>query len=112
MGDPREGGHGGTSYGRVMLIKGDNGKLYLLAHLSEYKKQKGAPVFPNEIVALAGNTGGSKGDHLHLEVFECDNNSLLENVINSEADESFEMKWKNGFKHTTKRVNPFNHKEH
>lgn len=115
MGDPREGGHGGTSYGRVMLIKGDNGKLYLLAHLSEYKKQKGAPVFPNEIVALARNTGDSQGDHLHLEVFECDNSLEKKNVINIDADENVEMRWidqSEYFLHTKKRVNPFNHNEY
>ena len=59
------------SYGRMMLIKGDDDKLYLLGHLSEYRKNEGEDVFPGDIVAVAGNTGHSTGPHLHLEVITC-----------------------------------------
>ena len=104
--------NGGKSYGRMMLIKGNNDRLYLLGHLSAYNKKKGDSVVPGEIVAYVGNTGNSAGAHLHLEVFECDVEDCGK-VINLGASENVEMKWKDSkiFSHTEKRVNPFNHKE-
>lgn len=56
-------------YGRMMLIYGDNNKLYLLGHLSKFKKKEGEKIQVGDIVAEVGNTGYSKGAHLHLEVF-------------------------------------------
>ena len=106
---------GGRSYGRVMLIKGNNDRLYLLAHLSEYKKAAGDSVAPGEVVAYVGNSGGSKGGHLHLEVFECNDNIEKGQLINTEASENIEMKWSNDkivWNRIDKRVNPFNHTEH
>ena len=106
---------GGRSYGRVMLIKGNNDRLYLLAHLSEYKKAAGDSVVPGEVVAHVGNSGGSKGGHLHLEVFECNDDVKKEQIINTDANENIEMKWaerRERWDRTDKRVNPFNHTEH
>ena len=99
---------GGESYGRMMLIKGNNNRLYLLGHLSAYNKKKGEPVIPGEIVAYVGNTGYSAGAHLHLEVFECDVEDRGK-VINSDANENTELKWKDSFNHRSKRRNPLNH---
>lgn len=107
--------NGGKSYGRIMLIKGNNGRLYLLAHLSKYKKAKGDSVAPGEVVAYVGNSGGSKGGHLHLEVFECDDTIEKGQIINTDASENIEMKWANDkiiWNRIDKRVNPFNHTEH
>ena len=107
--------NGGKSYGRIMLIKGNNGRLYLLAHLSKYKKAKGDSVAPGEVVAYVGNSGGSKGGHLHLEVFECDDTIEKGQIINTDANENIEMKWAGDkiiWNRTDKRVNPFNHTEH
>ena len=60
-------------YGRVMIIKGDNDKLYLLAHLHDFAgRTAGEYVSPGDIVAHAGNTGNSSGTHLHLEMIQCD----------------------------------------
>ncbi len=101
--------NGGKSYGRMMLIKGNNDRLYLLGHLSAYNKKKGDSVVPGEIVAYVGNTGYSAGAHLHLEVFECDNSIEKQTVINLDANENIELKWKNSFNYRSKRVNPFNH---
>ena len=59
-------------YGRVMIIKGDNDKLYLLAHLHDFAgRTAGEYVSPGDIVAHAGNTGNSSGTHLHLEMIQC-----------------------------------------
>ena len=65
------------SYGRVMLIKGDNDYLYLLGHLENFNDAHGKQhkvgdlVSHGDVVAYAGTTGNSSGKHLHLEVIEC-----------------------------------------
>ena len=60
-------------YGRVMIIKGDNDKLYLLAHLHDFAgRTAGEYVSSGDIVAHAGTTGNSSGTHLHLEMIQCD----------------------------------------
>ncbi len=61
------------SYGRCMIIKGDNNYLYLLGHLQSFAGHKlGDYISVGEIVAYAGNTGNSDIAHLHLEIFDCD----------------------------------------
>lgn len=60
------------SYGRMMIIKGDNDYLYILGHLSSFANHKvGDYVAPGDIVAIAGNTGYSTAAHLHLEMIKC-----------------------------------------
>lgn len=60
------------SYGRCMIIKGNNEFLYLLGHLQDFAQHKaGDYINPGDIVAHAGNTGNSGGTHLHLEVIKC-----------------------------------------
>ena len=60
------------SYGRCMVIKGDNDYLYILGHLNDFAGHKaGDYISPGEIVAHAGNTGNSDVQHLHLELIEC-----------------------------------------
>lgn len=96
-----------------MLIKGNNNFLCLLAHLSRYNKAVGDSVMPGDVVAYVGNTGGSDGAHLYLEVFECENSIEKKKVINVEADENIEMKWRDNVRwNRNKRVDPFNHDEH
>lgn len=81
---------------------------------------EGTPIYSfitGEVWATSymGNTGGSAGAHLHVEVFECDNNIKKENVINEDASENIEMKWVNNkiyWDRIESRVNPFNHNEH
>ena len=58
-------------YGRCMVIKGDNDKLYLLGHLSKFRKKEGERIQVGDVVAEVGNTGYSSAAHLHLEVIEC-----------------------------------------
>ena len=84
------------------------------AHLSKYNKIEAELVLPGEIVAYVGNTGGSDGAHLYLEVFICDNKIKKEDVIDPNADENTEMKWVNKpsvWNRFTQKVNPFNNDE-
>lgn len=60
------------SYGRCMIIKGNNEYLYLLGHLNDFANHKAGDFFnPGDTIAHAGNTGNSGGTHLHLEVIKC-----------------------------------------
>ena len=107
-------------YGRVMVIKSrDEGKLYLLAHLSDYLLQPGDTVEPGQEVALVGNTGYSMGAHLHLEVRICEEKysekimpkrpAANESWKNAENNPSNGLTWIIG--KNPIRVNPFNHEE-
>ena len=82
--------NGGKSYGRVMLIKGYNNRLYLLAHLSKYNKIETELVFPGDTVAYVGNTGNcaglseeekkdGSGTHLHLTVYMTEKAKFISN---------------------------------
>lgn len=96
-------------YGRMMVIKGDNNKLYLLGHLSKFRKEEGERIQVGDIVAEVGDTGYSFGAHLHLEVFKCNESDKL-NVIN-DCNERISHKWLGNFSKSREefRYNPFNH---
>lgn len=100
----------GSGYGNMMLIEGDNGYLYLLAHLTSYLKEKGDPVLPGDDVAMSGQTGNSTGYHLHLEIIKpYDLDMELSSIYSIDKDNQFtgwcnEMQKKN-------RFNPFDHND-
>lgn len=55
-------------YGNNVRIKHDNGYETRYAHLSKIDVKSGEKVFPGTILGKTGNTGHSKGEHLHFEV--------------------------------------------
>ncbi|MCA1764154.1 MAG: peptidoglycan DD-metalloendopeptidase family protein [Cryomorphaceae bacterium] len=55
-------------YGRVVVVRHNNGLETLYAHLSELKVKEGDWVDAGKAVGLGGNTGRSTGSHLHFEV--------------------------------------------
>lgn len=57
-----------SGYGRLVLIRHDNGLETYYAHLSDYKVKKGDVVSAGDVIALGGNSGKSTGPHLHLEM--------------------------------------------
>ena len=63
---------GNQSYGNLVRIRHDDykgGKLQsLYAHLKERKVKYGQTVKEGELIGYSGNTGNSKGPHLHFEV--------------------------------------------
>ena len=83
------------SYGRCMIIKGDNDKLYLLGHLSKFRKEVGQRVNIGDVVAEVGNTGNSSAAHLHLEVIECNQNTIYKDVLYLEKHETMYVHSKN-----------------
>ncbi len=56
------------SYGNVVVIRHNNGLETFYAHLSKINVETGQNVFAGDIVGLGGNTGRSRGSHLHFEV--------------------------------------------
>lgn len=60
-----------SSYGNVVFVQHTiNGKLYetVYAHLNSRSVSKGATVTKGQLLGYMGNTGNSKGQHLHFEL--------------------------------------------
>jgi murein DD-endopeptidase MepM/ murein hydrolase activator NlpD len=55
-------------YGRVLVIRHDNGLETLYAHLHKFLVDTNARVKAGDPIALGGNSGRSTGSHLHLEI--------------------------------------------
>ena len=62
-------GYDEAGYGYFVIVENDEGYKSLYAHLSGFTCAEGDEVKSGDIIALSGNTGGSTGPHLHLEVF-------------------------------------------
>lgn len=56
------------SYGRLIVVKGDNGANYYYAHLNERLASVGQRVNAGDLIGKSGSTGNSSGPHLHFEV--------------------------------------------
>ena len=56
------------SYGNVVVIRHSNGLETYYAHLSKLNVETGQEVSAGQIIGLGGNTGWSRGSHLHFEV--------------------------------------------
>ena len=56
------------SYGNVIVIRHANGLETYYAHLSKINVVVGQEVFAGDIIGLGGNTGRSRGSHLHFEI--------------------------------------------
>lgn len=56
------------SYGNVIVIRHANGLETYYAHLSKINVEVGQEVYAGQVIGLGGNTGRSRGSHLHFEV--------------------------------------------
>ncbi|OGI64543.1 hypothetical protein A3H53_02585 [Candidatus Nomurabacteria bacterium RIFCSPLOWO2_02_FULL_40_10] len=59
----------GTSFGKWVFIKYNNGLSSAYGHLSLVKAYEGQKVARGEIVGYTGNTGHTTGPHLHVSVY-------------------------------------------
>jgi murein DD-endopeptidase MepM/ murein hydrolase activator NlpD len=57
---------GVRGYGKMVMVLHSGGWVTLYAHLSDYKARPGDWVKSGEVIALTGNTGLSRGPHLHF----------------------------------------------
>ena len=62
----------GVSFGKLILIKYDNGLASTYGHLSLIKVSVGDRVLRGQIVGYSGNTGYSTGPHLHVSIYAKD----------------------------------------
>ncbi|MEI8202636.1 MAG: M23 family metallopeptidase [Bacteroidota bacterium] len=56
------------SYGYVIVVRHPNGLETLYAHLSKILVDTNQEVRAGDVIALGGNTGRSRGSHLHFEI--------------------------------------------
>jgi murein DD-endopeptidase MepM/ murein hydrolase activator NlpD len=56
-------------YGKYIVIKHENNLMTLYGHLSRQSVKEGSTVEKGQVIGYIGNTGYSKGAHLHLTVF-------------------------------------------
>lgn len=70
-----------SSYGHLVVIRHDNGLETYYAHLSKRHVTPGMRVKAGELIGLCGNTGRSRGSHLHFEIRYKGNAMNPENVI-------------------------------
>ena len=55
-------------YGKLVIVRAENGNLYYYAHCSKILVDEGQSVAIGEVIAKVGNTGRSTGSHLHFEI--------------------------------------------
>lgn len=73
------------SYGHLIVIRHDNGLETYYAHLSKRHVTPGTRVRAGEEIGLCGNTGRSRGSHLHFEIRYNGNAINPENVVSCET---------------------------
>ncbi|WP_456278497.1 peptidoglycan DD-metalloendopeptidase family protein [Bacillus sp. AK128] len=71
-----------STYGHVIFVKHPTGFETVYAHLSERLVEEGQEVKKGDIIGKVGNTGRSRGAHLHFEVHMGDWNIDKSNSIN------------------------------
>lgn len=57
-----------NGYGKLIIIRHDNGDLTYYAHLNSFSVKKGERVYKGQLIAKSGKTGRVTGPHLHFEI--------------------------------------------
>lgn len=108
------------SYGNLIVIRHDNGLETYYAHLSKRHVTPGTRVRAGEEIGLCGNTGRSRGSHLHFEiryngnalnpedVISCETRTLIKPSLHLTRD-SFRKVAKRGYSNNSTRSNVGNY---
>ena len=110
------------SYGNLIVIRHDNGLETYYAHLSKRHVTPGTRVKAGEEIGLCGNTGRSRGSHLHFEIRYNGNAMNPEDVISCETrtlikptlhltKESFRKRAKAGYSNQSSRSRAGNYSD-
>ena len=110
------------SYGNLIVIRHDNGLETYYAHLSKRHVTPGTRVKAGEEIGLCGNTGRSRGSHLHFEIRYNGNAMNPEDVISCETrtlikptlhltKESFRKRAKPGYSNQSSRSRAGNYSD-
>ncbi len=99
-----------TGYGKTVVIRHTNGLETVYAHLSGFKVKKNDFVQKGQVIALGGNSGRSRGSHLHLETRYKGIAINPEYVLNFKTDYKIRAKnlwvtqdWATTYYHSSKR---------
>lgn len=57
-----------SDFGRVVVVRHDNGLETLYAHMSKIRVKEGQEVSAGDLLGHGGQTGNASGTHLHLEI--------------------------------------------
>jgi hypothetical protein len=79
-------------FGNTAVIRGMDGKYYRLAHFNKVNVGVGDTITPETIIGAAGNTGNSRGNHLHIEEIKAKQSSEpteLRTVESKEREKQF-----------------------
>jgi murein DD-endopeptidase MepM/ murein hydrolase activator NlpD len=61
--------YGKESLGKAVMIRGEDGDVYIFGHLSKVTVKQGQTIHAgNEIIGLSGSSGHSTGPHLHFAI--------------------------------------------
>jgi murein DD-endopeptidase MepM/ murein hydrolase activator NlpD len=74
-----------STYGNVIFISHPNGFETVYAHLHERFIEEGAQLEKGTLIGTIGNTGRSRGNHLHFEVHNGEWNIHKSNAVNPTA---------------------------
>ena len=110
------------SYGNLIVIRHDNGLETYYAHLSKRHVTPGTRVKAGEEIGLCGNTGRSRGSHLHFEirfngnamnpedVISCETRTLIKPTLHL-TKESFRKRAKAGYSNQSSRSRAGNYSD-
>ena len=71
--DPATRKNPNRGFGNFVIIKGDDGREYIYAHMKDdhrFEGMVGRRVNPGDVIGRQGNTGHSTGPHVHFEIRE------------------------------------------
>lgn len=74
--------YGDINLGKAIFVKLNDGKMYVVGHLSEFKVKAGQIIHKGDLLGISGNTGRSTGAHLHFGVYDSLGNAINPSVLN------------------------------